>query len=414
MNHRTLIMIGIRVGLIGTISTLGRELPLRSVWHPDCKWIPRNELDESCKVKILEEGSLSKDAKENASLFFSALWWSSYTNPHTENAWSHPSVDIVSNEWTPVFSIQHWRVVKAWYQAWYWNSITIEHDFNDTKIYSNYSHLDRIDVHPDDLVQAGEKIWEVGRSWFTMWEYWYHLDFQITTADSPAHPYWFHDCLWTSYISAVNLGECKDKLDAYTIDPLEFFKTYANLDLHPIIAYDAQQRGFLDVWWRVNDNESEVSVVRIQDVEEESDDDTTNAFTREEPSDTTVPAGPDVVHVIEEIDSVGENQEYIVTADKRFRIQWELTDYNKTLTEWEFTNLRVYIDDLLGNPISWSLPEPISIESSDSWISVLPGNIRTVRQWQKSIFLRLREAWTYTLTFTYWEQLLGSIDIEVE
>lgn len=38
------------------------------------------------------------------------------------------------------------------------------------------------------------KIGEVGRSGFTIGPYGYHLDFQITTSESPSHPYGFHDC----------------------------------------------------------------------------------------------------------------------------------------------------------------------------------------------------------------------------
>ena len=89
-------------------------------------------------------------------------------------------------------------------------------------IFTNYSHLDKIFVKVGDSIEKKQKF-EKWNSWFSIWKYGNHLDFQITTDMSPAHPYGFGEFYWGKYMDIVNQWLHQEKLELYIINPIKFF-----------------------------------------------------------------------------------------------------------------------------------------------------------------------------------------------
>lgn len=73
-----------------------------------------------------------------------------------------------------------------------------------------------------DTVDEHQLLGKVGNSGMYMGKYGNHLDFQITTQKSPAHPYGFAEFTGQRYVDIVNNGFHQDELLQYTLDPLEF------------------------------------------------------------------------------------------------------------------------------------------------------------------------------------------------
>jgi len=64
-------------------------------------------------------------------------------------------VDIATAKGTPVYSIGDGTVVSAGWQTGWGNTVSIKHTLSDGKaIYSNYSHLSKINITKGTAVQA--------------------------------------------------------------------------------------------------------------------------------------------------------------------------------------------------------------------------------------------------------------------
>ena len=157
------------------------------------------------------------------------LW--TYNFDYKEYSWSHPWIDIIAPEWTPVLNIAEWIVVQTWYQPWwFWNYVMIKH--NNARlpnweiwiVYSMYAHLSYFTV----------KEWTKIKIWNTIWYVWQtgtattpHLHFQIELDNSPFAPFWPFSTLdmknakvW--FFDWVNIWLWKEKALLYTINPLKF------------------------------------------------------------------------------------------------------------------------------------------------------------------------------------------------
>ncbi len=100
-------------------------------------------------------------------------------------------MDISTAQGTPVHSIGDGTVVSAGWQMGWGNTVSIRHTLSDGKaLYSNYSHLSKINVTKDASLRAGDTIGEVGN---TGNSYGNHLHFQID-ATTQAHPYYYVTC----------------------------------------------------------------------------------------------------------------------------------------------------------------------------------------------------------------------------
>lgn len=213
--------------LFGLQIVFAWQLPLQEVSDPICKKLHREDHTPSCKKPFtLPSTTRSSDFTENEKLIFSVGYKGSYTHPHSDAGW-HLGIDIVSAKGTPVYAVADGRVTRAEEAGGYGNTIVIKHHTDDWVIYSDYAHLDIMWVARGDEVKEWQKIWEVGNSWFSIWPYGNHLEFQITTSESPTHPYGHSVCPF-GYWDAVQKGLCVDIWEKYAIDPLAFLMEKIN------------------------------------------------------------------------------------------------------------------------------------------------------------------------------------------
>lgn len=416
--------------LIWTLSTLWRELPIQSVVNPTCdKSAHRDSLDDDCKVNLYENWSVPTETKTVGNLLFSVLRWSSYSDPRTQNSWWHPSLDIVSVQWTPVQAISHGSVESAWLRNWYGNVVTIKHVLDDwTVIYSNYSHLDTITVQKWASIQEGEQLWTVWRTWFTIWKRWNHLDFQITTADSPSHPYWYHDCE-VSYYDAVELWACADKLKKYTIDPVAFFLEHGNYDLTPLTNW---------IKWAYKSNSSEHASAEIdnnetiiledpilieqpqQPITFVNDNDINTLLSvivrNRQQSNTSVFSG--LERQYKEFNQNNTIQQYYAGEVKTQNeitpastVPYDISRNTKQPNEWsnvvwKVLPLNFTIKDAFGAPFSWTMDEKVRIEYNKEHVTFAPSRFWRVVEWSKNIFITPKKAVNTTISIYYGDQLL--------
>lgn len=417
MNHKKLVIMWIWIGLIVSVGVLWWELPLQQVSHPECKWVHRQELSDECKIvlDIPREQSMSE-------LLISVLWWSSYTDNHVPWSWSHPSTDFVSTIGTPVYAIGEGEVITARYRAWYGNAITIRHKFDGDVIYSNYSHLSVMNVRPGQRVESWIKIGEVWRSGFTMGPYWYHLDFQITTAQSPSHPYWFHDCKEWWYLDVVNTWLCKEKLEAYTIDPLEFFAKYAWSDLRPVWRKnirDNDESNDAVIAWVPNNQVEEIIQEHqvpsnkrsndslVEEVSPVSSIKDTVVIRRPKAQETETPQQIVKEHAAAYTD---RKNQWTVWLVPWFDIDRELLGGDPEV--WTIVPIQFTITQD-GEPVSWKLSNRIRISWTED-ITLLPWSFGRIYKWKKTVFARVQSPWVHRLDVHSGQTQLWQIVITTE
>jgi len=200
--------------------------PIQTMSKLECRFQDYSTLWDECKMPlpILKTSDYTK-YKNDYNLYrrvYTVLWGASYDYWwDVGNGW-HQWVDIATSKWTPVYAITDWKVVFASNIFWRWNTVKIEHTINWRKVYSNYSHLSKIDVWVWDKVKARTKIWEVWNTWNTTWN---HLHFQIDLSVSWRWPRYRSDCSEKNYDIIVNSGICFNQLKINTIDPLLFLET---------------------------------------------------------------------------------------------------------------------------------------------------------------------------------------------
>lgn len=172
---------------------------------------------------------------------------------YKEYAWSHPWIDIISPQWTPVLNIANWFVVDVWNQpAWFWNYIVIKHsDINyawkKQNIYSLYGHLSKTLVQAWSKIKKWTLIWLVWESWTATTS---HLHFQIDVEDAPYIPYWPFSTqdmknAWVWFFEAINIGLWKENAIKYTLNSLKFVNDNLNYTLYtqstPTIKEDKKE-----------------------------------------------------------------------------------------------------------------------------------------------------------------------------
>ena len=135
------------------------------VSQPSCKQQDRENHNEACKLSIED---ISKPGNGNTSvvsrLIFSVLWGASFIDGRDVDLGGHAGIDIVSAKGTPVTAIGHGEVIRAGGLFGFGKSITIKHLYKDEYIYSNYSHLNTIEVKVGDMVKEEQKIGEIGNT----------------------------------------------------------------------------------------------------------------------------------------------------------------------------------------------------------------------------------------------------------
>ena len=230
------------LGLSACLLSTGWTYPLKQVSKPlvDCKVNHWSQLDDSCKIKlpIIKNSDYSKYINNDLyrSIYSDVRGGSYKDGRDTDEGWA-PSTDIATAEGTPVYAIGKGKVISAVDGTLgYGVTVTIEHDLGGgKKVRSSYSHLSKRLVDAWDTVSEGQLIGEVGKSGFTIGQFWYHLDFAITTKKQKSYPYSYGDCA-DGYMNGVQKGTCRDLLAQNTVDPILFLELGGNISKAQTIA----------------------------------------------------------------------------------------------------------------------------------------------------------------------------------
>ncbi len=206
---------------------------------PKSKLIDIPVYDPSAFVSGQDWRGSSDDAR-NAYITYPVPNLGNYKLDGTENSGSHTGIDIKAPKGTPVRSIANGIVYKVGEQtSGFGKYVSIAHvqipdpKYADKKttIYSNYAHLDRINVAEGEKITKGQVIGKVGDTGAATTA---HLHFQIDTADAPFHPYWPFQ--WAdvqaaglnSYFEAVKHGVGRDNAERYTYHPTDYIAKFDN------------------------------------------------------------------------------------------------------------------------------------------------------------------------------------------
>lgn len=421
MPHQNLLLIMIRVGLITTITTLWWNFPLHEVAQPWCRWTQRDSLDENCKVDII---AWSHDP-DIWKLLFSALWWTSYDTPTTPQSGWHPSLDLPSSEWTPVFAIHDGEVINASERAGYGNSITIKHSFKNQTIFSNYSHLSEMDVKKWDLVKGNTLIGKIGCTWFSIsgdpTRCWNHLDFQLTTDKSPSHPYGYGDCEEGAYFDAVQKWLCAEKLRAYTIPPLKFFAENTDIDInYPLIAPYIVQTSQEHTSAPEKPQNAKSSLQSMFARLRAQNNAIIWLWSLPAPASTTETVKSSLAATVETPPTTHTSAPQTIVAKNMATIDiWTIQrSWNSELTDlstYKVLTLTVTIQDKLWNAFIGTLPESFKATINDATIwSFFPDQFTIMSTEKKHLFFQTRKPGTTTINFWYGDNKIGEEEVIVK
>ncbi len=171
-------------------------------------------------------------------VLYTVPYLSTYNFDYKEYSGSHPWVDIIVPEGTPVHNIANGFIVDSGYQpSGFWNYVLIKHSWVDygwkvQTLYSLYAHLSK------SLVTHGKKI----SKWEIIWLVWEsgtatvpHLHFQLEGENTPYSPFWPFSTsdmktAGVGFFEAINIGLWKEKALLYTLNPLKFVnETYQDI-----------------------------------------------------------------------------------------------------------------------------------------------------------------------------------------
>ncbi|MDD5770458.1 MAG: M23 family metallopeptidase, partial [Candidatus Gracilibacteria bacterium] len=164
-------------------------------------------------------------------VIYTVPYMGDYNFDYKEFAGSHPGIDIVAPEGTPIKNIAAGVVVDIGYQpAGYGNYVLVKHNGvplpngKTGDIYSLYAHMSKSIVIAGNKIDKGELIGYVG---YTGEATVSHLHFQIDLETAPFHPYWpftSNDMKMANvgFFDGVNIGLGRESAILYTINPLKF------------------------------------------------------------------------------------------------------------------------------------------------------------------------------------------------
>ncbi|MDD5376733.1 MAG: M23 family metallopeptidase [Candidatus Gracilibacteria bacterium] len=216
-----LFLVGIQAASAGSF-----VYPLDQIAAPSCRFSTWASLGSDCKIPLPRIIGADYTKYKTDTMYrriYSVLWEGTYDYGWDVGYGSHEGVDIATSAGTPVRSIGDGNVVVAGWLAGWGNTVSIKHKLADGRyIWSNYSHLSKINVAKGAAVKASDMIGEVGN---TGNSYGNHLHFQIDITDQ-AHPYYYVTCgKGKDPIAIVNQGLCQSYLAANTIDPIAFLES---------------------------------------------------------------------------------------------------------------------------------------------------------------------------------------------
>jgi hypothetical protein len=375
-------------------------------------------LDKKCKIDIVAWSH----QKDIGKLLFSALWWTSYEQPTTRNSGGHPSLDLPTSAGTPVYAIHDGEVISAGERNGYGLSITIKHIFKNETIFSNYSHLSEMLVTPGTKVTWKMLIGKVGCTWFSIsgdpTRCGNHLDFQITTAKSPSHPYGYGDCKEGDYFDAVAAWLCKEKLLAYTIDPLVFFVEHTDIAInYPLIApyivknkqehsaaptEETKKPTLKSIFARLRaQNNALIWHSSLPPTPNEQWTTTTSTLA----TTVTPPQTTNITPVV-------NSKEKAVIDIWTIKRSWntELTN----LTTYKVVTLSISVTDKLGNPFIGNLPQTFKVTLDNNEVgSFFPDQFTSLPSEKKYLFFQTQNTGEATLILWYGNTKIGEEKVRV-
>jgi len=150
---------------------------------------------------------------------------------------SHPDVDILVPEGTPVVAIANGIIERVDIRSWgFGNSIVLKvphapHPDEPEKtmaLFASYGHLGKILVTQGDVVRKGQHIGFTGKTGNATAP---HLDFQIAKETAPFYPYWPFTTSEASnagydFVGAVNNGLGRELGKEYTVSPIAYIQAH--------------------------------------------------------------------------------------------------------------------------------------------------------------------------------------------
>ncbi len=364
--------------------TTGWTYPIKQVSKPEvaCKVNHRSTLDNSCKVAlpIIKNSDYSKYIKNNLyRAVYSDIRGGSYHDGWDTDFGGAPSTDIATAEWTPVYAIGKGKVIVSQDGSQgYGNTITIEHDlWEGKKIWSSYSHLSSREVEVGDLVEEDDPIGKVGKSWFTIGQFGYHLDFAITTTKQKSYPYSYGDCP-AGYMNGVQKWVCRDYLVKNTIDPILFLELNGDLNKTQRIAKTLIEQS--------KAKEKALVVTKV----ESSVPKTTTTFASSKAKIATI-----------------NQKSYKIKRDD-FTI--EIVDLYKADKEALGLKKKAYVTVVIlkdGKPYTGFLRHPLQFVSQYQKVGVTASSIDYIVGWEQTVILYGDKKWDDTINVKWGSELLG-------
>lgn len=205
-------------------------------------------------------------------LIYTVPYIGTYNFDYKEFAWSHPGIDIVVPEWTPIRNISAWVVVDVGFQwGWFWNYVLVKHNNvllpNGEKgnLYSLYAHMLKSIAAIGTKIKKWEVLGYVGQSGTATTP---HLHFQIDVEEAPYTPYWpFSSAdmkqaqVW--FFQGVNIWLGKENAIKYTINPLKYVNDHLDNSV-PLASNQTQE----ETKQEQNTSQTEIKVEIVQSEEE--------------------------------------------------------------------------------------------------------------------------------------------------
>lgn len=345
--------------------------PFKEISKSDCRFSNFESLWADCKkdLPILKTSDYKKLKDDyNYRRVYTVLWWATYDYGWDSWYWSHQWVDIATSEWTPIYAIWDWTVKIAWEMSGRWKNVTIEHNVNWRKIYSNYSHMSKIWVTSWTQVKAWDLIWRV---WHTWNSYGNHLHFQIDLDTSSIHPYYPSkvNCsnAWAWAMNLVNKWYCRDDLLAKTVDPLAF------LESQWAIISKAKNNEEIK-----KENKKQVEKTKIEQK---------NLLSRAD---------------IQKI----EVENFL----KNYKIDFTINKLHTNIAIWDSLKMTINIKDRLWKAYNWTTPDYININVSNTNTKAFPEKILILENWKRDIIFNWAKRWLSKVKIKIWSVTIKEFD----
>lgn len=345
--------------------------PFKEISKSDCRFSNFETLWANCikDFPILKTSDYKKYKDDyNYRRVYTVLWGATYDYGWDSWYGSHQWVDIATSEGTPVYSIWDWVVKIAWEMTGRWKTVTIEHNVNWRKIYSNYAHLSKIWVVSGQKIQAWDLIGRVGH---TGNSYGNHLHFQIDLDTSSIHPYYpsKQNCsdasAWS--MNLVNKWLCREDLLAKTVDPLAF------LESEWAIISKAKNNEQIKI-----ENKKQVEKTKISQ---------------------------DILLSRADIQKI-EVENFL----KTYKIDFTINKLYTNLAIWDSLKMTINIKDRLGKAYNWTTPDYININVSNLNMKAFPEKILILDNWKRDIVFNWIKRWVTKVKIKIWSVTIKEFD----